>query len=370
MQRNFKTIRLIIFGILGILSACSSPESPEEVFSKTKDKLFQAESVGYSQVLFWENPSLGDIDTFRYESVFEPNSEAFFGYDFYGKKDNSEFWYLNQLALSVSHSDSLVMVLEQDPDRIRYNSYRSLGPIGLLGMDKWEYVKDSSVEGRILKNYRWTEMDTLIDGKYVLLENHLFLNPANYLPEYYSRRLYHDGKRNQIIDSYYRDYEFSTQKRLIEAKIPEGYVSKMMGEYKDVSSDLIQVGEQAPDFRLKDLDGNWVQLSGLRGKKVLLDFSMINCGWCRIALEKFNQPDFQFSENIIPLYINPVDSDDKKEKYLSRNPVPFQVLWNAQEIGEKYGVNAYPTFVLIDEDGKVEEVSLGFKDETIAAWKK
>lgn len=80
MQRNFRSLGLILLGVIAIQGSCSSPENPQEVFSKTKDKLFQAESISYSQVIFWENPSLGEVDTFRYESVFQPNPEAFFRY--------------------------------------------------------------------------------------------------------------------------------------------------------------------------------------------------------------------------------------------------------------------------------------------------
>jgi thioredoxin-related protein len=97
---------------------------------------------------------------------------------------------------------------------------------------------------------------------------------------------------------------------------------------------------------------------------------MINCGWCKIAIDQFNKPDFQFAENLVPLYINPVDSKEKMDKYQSKVGIPFPVLINAKKVGEVYGVNGYPTFFLIDENGKVEEVIEGFSEEEILKWKR
>jgi peroxiredoxin len=37
-------------------------------------------------------------------------------------------------------------------------------------------------------------------------------------------------------------------------------------------SRLITPGEIAPDFELKDLQGNWIHLSDFRGKPVVLSF--------------------------------------------------------------------------------------------------
>ena len=345
--------------------SCNTPMLPEMVLKNSKEKILEAEQVGFHQTMVWEDPNLLELDTFRYKTLFQKNPEADLGHDFYGNNgEESEFWFIGNVSYWVNHDDKNVTVLEDQSDRLRGNSYRSFSPIHLLSQEPLIYKQDTVVDGKSLMDFVWVEMDTVISGKKVYLENHLFINPANFLPEFLSRRLYHDGKRNQLIEVFYSDYSFDQVTEPLEPKIPQGYVSKVEGE--DVTeSQLLAVGEKAPDFRLKDLNGNWVTLSEFKGEKVLLDFSMIHCGWCKIAIDDFKKPSFSFAENVVPLYINPVDEIEKMEKYQTKVGIPFPVLIEAKEVGQVYGVKGYPTFYLIDEQGIIEEVSEGYSDELI-----
>lgn len=364
----------LIQGLVVVLFmiSCNSPKTPETLFLEVKSKFLDSGEVHYSQLTFWENPSLGEIDTFRYELIFQENPEAEFGYDFWGKNNDSEFWYYEGVQYRVDHKDSTVFILEGNhSDRIRNNSFRSFGPMNLLIQNPWTYLGDTSYQGKNYMDFLWVELDTVIMEKRVYLENHLFINPANLFPEFYSRRLFHDGKKNQVIDSFFSNYKFSVPGKSLSPEVPQGYISKVEGvEGHKQESNLLAVGAKALDFDLKDEEGNQVRLSDFRGKKVLLDFSMINCGWCKIALDQFNKPNFEFVENLVPLYINPVDSKEKMEKYMSRIEIPFPVLIDAQELGKAYGVNGYPTFFLIDENGKIEDVVVGYSDKNILKWKK
>jgi peroxiredoxin len=358
--------KLIFVVVIAALSfACETQLDPDQVLRNSKEKILEAEQMGFNQTMLWEDPNLGEFDTFRYELVFQKNPNVDLGYDFFGKRGQGEFWFVANVSYSVDLEREEVTVWENQPDRLRSNSYRSFSPVHILAQDPLTYKKDTVVAGKSLMDFVWVEMDTVISDKKVYLENHLFINSANFLPEFLSRRLYHDGRRNQLIEVFYSDFAFDPVTAPLEPKIPQGFVSKVDGE-KTIESSLLVVGQKAPDFRLQDLDGNWVSLSDFRGKKVLLDFSMIHCGWCKIALDEFKKPSFSFAENVVPLYVNPVDEEEKMEKYQSRVGMPFPALINAKEVGQAYGVKGYPTFYLIDENGNIEAVEEGFSDELIA----
>ncbi len=350
------------------LIGCSAPPNPEGLFLAAKEKMDNAAQVQFRQEMVWENPGLGEFDTIVYSLDFRKNPEAIYGYDFFGKRNETASGYVQGIAYRFNHRDSTVHTADVvDPTMIQHSMLRTFNPIVLFQNDPWKFVGDTSIQGHQLLQFLWVEMDTVIMDKKVYLENHLWINPANSLPEFYSRRLYHDGQRNQLIESTFSDWQLQEKAEPLVVDFPEGYLTKVEGSGE---SPLLKVGATAPDFELADADGNLVRLSDLRGKKVLLDFSIINCGWCKIALEQFAKEDYRFAENIVPLYINPTDSREKMEKYQSRVRIPFPVLLDAKEVGKSYGVNGFPTFYLLDETGRIEEVAQGYSDEAVLKWKK
>jgi peroxiredoxin len=361
--RNF-----YVLGTATFLLGCSAAQSPDELLAAARQKMKDAYQVQFRQKMIWEIPDLDEFDTFRYSLDFRKNPEAIFGYDFFGERDGFESAYIQGVQYNINHQDSTVQMADVvDSTRVQYSMLRTFNPIVLLENDPWQYLGDTTIRGKSLSGFRWIEMDTVIDEKKVYLENYLWINPANLLPQFYSRRLYHDGQRNQLIESDFDDWKLADTAEPFVLDFPQGYLTKVEGSDK---TPLLKVGINAPEFELTDRVGKTVKLSDFRGKKVLLDFSIINCGWCKIALEQFAKPEYEFAENIVPLYINPVDSEEKIEKYLSKVEIPFTVLLDAKEVGKSYGANAFPTFYLIDESGKIEEVTQGYTDEGILNWRK
>jgi peroxiredoxin len=364
---------LLILTLLCV--SCQAEKSPEEILLLAKEKFFAAENVSFSQTMYWENPNLGEVDTFEYKLVFQKHQNKFFDYNYVGTRKGYDLSYINDVLASVDHEDSTV-TYHSEEDTIMFkelasnNMFLPFSPIHLLKKEPWQFKKDTVVGQKKLLNFFRVERDTAINEIKVLTENHIFVNPANLFVELLSWRFYHDGNRKQLIEVHFSDYLLDAKEINVEANIPLGYLSKISDEKKTQSSKLLAVGDLAPDFELADLDGNTIRLSDFRGKKVLLDFSMINCGWCRIALEDFNKPDFQFANNIVPLYVNPVDTREKMQKYVSRVQVPFPVLIDAKSVGESFGVSGYPTFFLVDEFGKIEAVEVGYSDGFSSKFRK
>lgn len=355
-----------------LIVSCDSATSPEEVFAETKKKVLSADKLFFNQMMIWEIPEMDETDTIFMKLLLRKSEEVPLGFDFIGTRNNSAFTYIDGVLANIVDDDSTVTYFPDSEisTSLEYNSFLTHSPLGLLKKGPWSYLGDTTLDGKTYKEYLWIEMDTTISEKKVLLKNHIFINSSNHLVDLYSRRLFHDGKRSQFIDVKFSGYQFSDLGEKLAYDVPAGYVSKQWGQKDPDAAQVLKTGEVAPDFELADENGNLVKLSDFRGKKVLLDFSMINCGWCKIALEEFNKPDYQFADNIVPLYVNPVDPKEKMDKYRSKVAIPFPVLVNAEEVGKIYGVSGYPTFYLIDENGKVEDIVVGFFDEEILKWKK
>jgi TonB family protein len=123
-------------------------------------------------------------------------------------------------------------------------------------------------------------------------------------------------------------------------------------------SDL--VGQGAPDFTVRDLEGREVQLSRLRGKAVLLDFWATWCAPCRAEM-----PDLENirkeSKDTVVLGINVGEDVDTVRKFVSGNHISFPILLGGNErVVQDYHVDAYPTVVVIDKDGTVRSRHTGY----------
>ena len=107
------------------------------------------------------------------------------------------------------------------------------------------------------------------------------------------------------------------------------------------------------DFTLKDLEGNEVKLSSLKGKKVFLNFWATWCPPCKAEMpdiEKLYQETKDSS--LVILAIN-VDTDKKAaQDFIDANNYNFTVLWDENgEVSRLYQVTAIPTSYFIDTEG-------------------
>jgi peroxiredoxin len=119
---------------------------------------------------------------------------------------------------------------------------------------------------------------------------------------------------------------------------------------------------QAPDFALKDVNGQTVRLSDYRGKVVLLDFWATWCDPCRIEIPWFM--DLERRNKDKGFAVLGVSMDDEGwevvKPFLSQLGVNYRVLIGNDETSQLYGgVDALPTTFLIDRGGRIAAVHVG-----------
>jgi len=125
----------------------------------------------------------------------------------------------------------------------------------------------------------------------------------------------------------------------------------------------IRTGDKAPNFDLKDLDGNRVSLqTALQRGPVMAAFFKVSCPVCQFT--------FRFLERLFQAYASDrttfwaISQDDARDtrEFCEEYGVTFPVLLDEEDYpaSNEYGLTNVPTYYLISTDGKVQVDSVGF----------
>jgi len=121
------------------------------------------------------------------------------------------------------------------------------------------------------------------------------------------------------------------------------------------------IGNPAPDFELKKLDGNLLKLSDLRGRIVVLDFWATWCGPCVASLPKITELGQEYkAAEVDVIAVNIEQTSAEVRGLLDRLKIsPMVVLDLDGAVARAYQAQAIPQTVIIDRDGKVKQIIVG-----------
>jgi thiol-disulfide isomerase/thioredoxin len=131
---------------------------------------------------------------------------------------------------------------------------------------------------------------------------------------------------------------------------------------KDVS---LARGEPAPAFEVKTMDGKTVSLDGLAGKVVLVDFWATWCTWCRRDSDYVQSMLDSFdSDKFVLLEVDVDDTEAPWLRYVKEERLHgVQVRDESHELRDRFHVKAFPTYVIFDGDGVVQEREEGARGD-------
>ena len=131
-----------------------------------------------------------------------------------------------------------------------------------------------------------------------------------------------------------------------------------------------KVGDKAPNFTLRDQNGNSVSLDSFLGKKVIVFFyPKDDTPGCTVEVCNFRD-DFEMYEekNAVLLGISK-DGENSHKKFISKFDLPFRLLCDEDHaVAEEYGawveksmygrkyMGIMRTTVVVDAEGKIEQI--------------
>jgi peroxiredoxin len=128
---------------------------------------------------------------------------------------------------------------------------------------------------------------------------------------------------------------------------------------------VVKAGDTAPNFQLRDMNGQLVALSDLRGKVVLLNFWATWCGPCRIEMPAMEQLYRTYKRTDFEILAVSTDAQGVAvtRPFQQENHLTFPILHDADfRVGLAYGARTLPMTFMVDRQGIVRQQIFGARD--------
>lgn len=160
---------------------------------------------------------------------------------------------------------------------------------------------------------------------------------------------------NQTVQE---DEETSVEKNTITSEVKDN-----PDEEKAANTDKegLNIGNMTPDFKLQTLDGETVQLSDFRGKRVMINFWATWCPPCRAEMPDMQK--FHEKKDIVILAINLTETESNLldvKRFVKDFELTFPILKDEKTtVANQYQIQPIPTSYMVDSKGRIQYKAFG-----------
>lgn len=373
VKKNFVFLAIVLFLFATQMSA-QEFSSAERVLQKVADKLAETKLIGYKYGFEFSYPSQDRLVE-QWAQAFldlQPTDGSQFRFQFSGADlvsvyNGTERFFLDKKGkkIHVENKPSFKsfgdIFLQNSPLSLKYalpritadRSIRKKVSIVRSG-DREQYLIEFSLPNKMVINPAGEIVQIKVDQ---INTYRLKIDKATWFPVEVVQT---NDKNDEILKTTYAEV---TEKPAIPTAL-SWYFSSYQNEYALQKIDkvtLIEAGKTAPHFTLDGFESaSKISLDQYKGKLVLLEFWIAHCGFCIAAVPKLNDISRRFrSKGLEMVSINMYDPDATIRFFDKKNMPEFTILTGGDSIATAYGVEEYPSLVLIDRSGKVVYSSRG-----------
>lgn len=349
-------------------SAKTKPASAKDILKKVSHKLSNLKTISYTIEFENNAASVGFYKKRRTESYLDFTSgDKFIGvrYQFDNPEyiyifNGSDYFFLDKKLKSYS--------AWKDPNLHDFENAGLRESLLMLKNSLPKILSDEtigkSVTEQTVNNKKVYVVEIVLDGKVMTLTGdflvttpkikftyRLTIDKSTLLP----LEVLRTNDTNTNTEKF--NFEYKPAKYPLPAET-SWYYSSYSNEYKPQKPYVerkIKAGEMAPDWTLPAPNADVpISLSQYRGKVVLVEFWISFCGFCIKAVPALNQIEDKYKDKDFKLLaINNNDAQDIVQKFVNVNKPKYEILYGDQETTEKYGVDGFPSFFLIDKTGRI-----------------
>lgn len=136
--------------------------------------------------------------------------------------------------------------------------------------------------------------------------------------------------------------------------VPDMKNGKVISVKLKPAEKTVRIGSMAPEFSGTDLNGHPIDLKGLQGKTVVLNFWFTNCAPCLQEMPELNAlVDKYKNDNSVAFLAVTYNSAVQVKSFLDHKDFKFNILADRADIIKQFGINGYPTSMIIDKTGNI-----------------
>jgi peroxiredoxin len=124
--------------------------------------------------------------------------------------------------------------------------------------------------------------------------------------------------------------------------------------------------KQAPNFSLKDANGNPVNLADYRGKVVLVNFWATWCGPCEAEIPWFIEFEQKYKDRGFAVLGISMDDDGWKavRPYIASHKINYPIVIGSEVVSQQFGdIDSLPTSFVLDRQGRIATNHVGLVDK-------
>lgn len=367
--------------IINEFYAAESLDKKEAVFNENKDKILKSSSGSFVlQNLAMEYHNKGNLDTFnRYVNMMDKKTSIASMY-------NSIAWPKAEKgedieAASELSKKSLELIkteqqdLKEKPNYYSVNQYKNslvstynmyADTYALLAFKKGDFKEAIKYQAQAVEKDANAEMNE----RYIQF---LIADKQYDTAQKKASEFIENGKSTAKLKTYFKEAVANNNNGEGDA---ETLLANLEAKAKTKELEHLRkklIDEVAPDFTIKNLEGEEITLSSLKGKTVILDFWATWCGPCKASFPGMQKvvTKYKDNDNVKFFFVDTFEDGETRledvSKFIEDNNYDFNVLIDPKEeegnnyiVAKKYKISGIPTKIIIGPSGNINFKSVGF----------